>query len=509
MDALLSATGVWKRFGGVAALRGADFSAHSGEIVGLLGANGAGKSTLVKIISGALAADAGDIRINGRRARWSSPRDAIAAGVRMLPQEISIFPDLSVTENIFAGRFPRRRMPIVDRRAAERRCRAALDELGMEVPPGAPMRRLRASEQRLVEIARAVAGEARVLILDEPTASLTTAESERLFAILATLRRRGAGIVYISHYLDEVFEICRRVQVLRDGENAGAFETAAASQDEVLAAMVGAKRVGALYPPRARKPQPDSEIGEAVLEVRGLSVGGEVTDADFSVRAGEIVGVFGLLGSGIAAIGRAVFGALGPRAREFKMPGCAHPAGGPRTAQEGLKAGIGLVAAERKREGILPDLSLRENVTLPFLRKYTARWAVSTRRERERTRAVMAELGIRAQGTEQAAKSLSGGNQQKMCIARWLSGDIQLLVLEEPTRGVDVGARGEIYAKLRELTDGGMAVLLVSSDAEEVAGLADRSIALVRGRVAARFEAPVQAAQLLRAAAGLSHKGAA
>lgn len=508
MDALLSATGVWKRFGGVAALRGADFSARSGEIVGLLGANGAGKSTLVKILSGALAADAGDLRLGARRARWSSPRDAIAAGVRMLPQEISIFPDLSVTENIFAGRFPRRRVPLIDRRAAERQCRAALDELGLDVPPGAPMRRLRASEQRLVEIARAVAGEARVLILDEPTASLTTAESERLFAILAGLRARGAGIVYISHYLDEVFEICRRVQVLRDGENAGEFETAAASQDQVLAAMVGAKRVGALYPPRARKPQPDSESGEAVLEVRGLSAGGEVIDADFSVRAGEIVGVFGLLGSGIAAIGRAVFGALGPRAREFRMPGCAHP-GGPRTPQEGLQAGIGLVAAERKREGILPELSLRENVTLPFLRKYTAGLAVSTRREREQTRAVMTELGIRAPSTEQAAKHLSGGNQQKMCIARWLSGDIRLLVLEEPTRGVDVGARGEIYAKLRALTDGGMAALLVSSDAEEVAGLADRSIALVRGRVAARFEAPVQAAELLRAAAGLAERGAA
>lgn len=506
MDALLSVTGVWKRFGGVAALRGADFSARAGEIVGLLGANGAGKSTLVKIISGALAADAGDIRIHGRRARWSSPREAIAAGVRMLPQEISIFPDLSVTENIFAGRFPRRRLPLIDRRAAARQCRTALDELGLDVPPGAPMRRLRASEQRLVEIARAVAGEARVLILDEPTASLTTAESERLFAILAGLRERGAGIVYISHYLDEVFEICRRVQVLRDGENAGEFETAAASQDQVLAAMVGAKRVGALYPPRARKPQPDSETGQAVLEVRGLSAGGEIIDADFSVRAGEIVGVFGLLGSGIAALGRAVFGALGPRARVFRMPGCA---ASPRTPQEGLKAGIGLVAAERKREGILPELSLRENVTLPFLRKYTAGLAVSTRREREQTRAVMAELGIRALSTEQAAKNLSGGNQQKMCIARWLSGDIRLLVLEEPTRGVDVGARGEIYAKLRALTDSGMAALLVSSDAEEVAGLADRSIALVRGRVAARFEAPVQAAELLRAAAGLAERGAA
>lgn len=508
MDALLSATGVWKRFGGVAALRGADFSARAGEIVGLLGANGAGKSTLVKIISGALAADAGDLRINGRRARWSSPRDAIAAGVRMLPQEISIFPDLSVTENIFAGRFPRRRLgvPLIDRRTAERQCRTALDELGLDVPPGAPMRRLRASEQRLVEIARAVAGEARVLILDEPTASLTTAESERLFAILMALRERGAGIVYISHYLDEVFEICRRVQVLRDGQNAGEFETAAASQDQVLAAMVGAKRVGALYPPRARKPQPDSGPGEAVLEVHGLSAGGEVIDADFSVRAGEIVGVFGLLGSGIAAIGRAVFGALGPRARTFRMPGCA---ASPRTPQEGLKAGIGLVAAERKREGILPELSLRENVTLPFLRKYTAGLAVSKRREREQTRAVMTELGIRAPSTEQAANNLSGGNQQKMCIARWLSGDIRLLVLEEPTRGVDVGARGEIYAKLRALTDGGMAALLVSSDAEEVAGLADRSIALVRGRVAARFEAPVQAAELLRAAAGLADRGAA
>ena len=503
MDTLLSATGVWKRFGGVAALRGVDFSAQSGEIVGLLGANGAGKSTLVKIISGALTADAGDISIGGRRTKWSSPREAIAAGVRMLPQEISVFSDLSVAENIFIGNFPRRSfggLPLADRRKAERCCREALDELGMDVSPNAPMRRLRASEQRLVEIARAVAGEARVLILDEPTASLTTDESERLFAILRRLRERGAGIVYISHYLDEVFRICQRVLVLRDGENAGEFATATASQDNVLTAMVGAKNVGTLYPPRARRP------GENALKVCGLSAKGEVADAEFSVRAGEIFGVFGLLGSGIAAIGRAVFGAMGPSAHEFKMPGFSRP---PRTPQEGLKAGVGFVAAERKREGILPDLSLRENITLPFLRKYTSGMAVSKRREREQTLDVMTELGIRAQGTEQAAKNLSGGNQQKMCIARWLSGDIRLLVLEEPTRGVDVGARGEIYAKLRQLTDNGMAVLLVSSDAEEVAGLADRSIALVRGRVAARFESPVETATLMRAAVVLAEKESA
>ena len=504
MSALLSTTGVWKRFGGVPALRDVDFSAQPGEIVGLLGANGAGKSTLVKIISGALAADAGSIRIGGRRTKWSSPREAIAAGVRMLPQEISVFPDLSVAENIFTGNFPRRNfggLSLADRRMAERRCREALDELGMSASPSTPMRRLRASEQRLVEIARAIVGEARVLILDEPTASLTIAESERLFTILARLRERGAGIVYISHYLDEVFRICQRVSVLRDGENAGEFETATASQDDVLAAMVGKKNVGALYPPRARKP------GKTVLDVRGLSVKDEVVDAEFSVRTGEIYGVFGLLGSGIAAIGRAVFGALGPSAHEFKMShGIFRP---PRTPQDGLAAGVGFVAAERKREGILPDLSLRENITLPFLRKYSSGMVISTRREREKTRDVMGELSIRAQGPEQAAKNLSGGNQQKMCIARWLSGSIRLLVLEEPTRGVDVGARGEIYAKLRELADGGMAALLVSSDAEEVAGLADRSMVLVRGQVATRFESPVEAAALMRAAAGLTEGGVA
>ena len=503
MDALLSADRVWKSFGGAAALRGANFSARSGEIVGLLGANGAGKTTLVKILSGALAADSGDIRMGGRAVRLSSPGDAIAAGVRMLPQEISVFPDLSVAENIFAGNFPRRNLcgfPLADRRTARRRCRAALNRLGMrDVSPDAPMRRLRASERRLVEIARAVADEARVLILDEPTASLTAAESERLFAILARLRERGTGVVYISHYLDEVFRICSRVAVLRDGENAGEFQTDSASQEDALAAMLGTD-AGALYPPRTRAP------GGTVLEIRGLSVKDEVADADFSVRAGEIFGVFGLLGSGIAAVGRAVFGALGPCAREFRMSGASAP---PRSPQEGLASGVGFVAAERKREGILPDLSLRENITLPFLRKFTAGAVVSRRRERAHAREKMRELDIRARGTEQAAKNLSGGNQQKMCLARWLSGDVRLLALEEPTRGVDVGARGEIYAKLRELADGGMAALLVSSDAEEVAGLADRSIVLARGRVAARFEAPADAAALIRAAAGLAERSAA
>lgn len=242
------------------------------------------------------------------------------------------------------------------------------------------------------------------------------------------------------------------------------------------------------------------------MEIRGLSVKDEVADADFSVRAGEIFGVFGLLGSGIAAIGRAIFGALGPCAREFRMPGVSRA---PRAPKEGLMCGVGFVAAERKREGILPDLSLRENITLPFLRKFTVGAAVSRRRERAHARQMMRALDIRARGTEQAAKNLSGGNQQKMCLARWLSGDVRLLVLEEPTRGVDVGARGEIYAKLRELADGGMAALLVSSDAEEVAGLADRSVALSRGRVAARFESPASAAALIRAATGLAERGAA
>lgn len=503
MDELLSADGVWKTFGGAAALRGANFSARSGEIVGLLGANGAGKSTLVKIISGALAADSGDIRIGGQTVRWSSPRDAIAAGVRMLPQEISVFPDLSVAENIFAGNFPRRAwrwFPLADHRAAARRCRAALDELGMrDLSPDAPMRRLRASERRLVEIARAVADDARILILDEPTASLTAAECGRLFAILDRLRARGTGVVYISHYLDEVFRICARVSVLRDGKNAGEFQTDSASQEDALAAMLGAD-AGALYPPRARA------AGETVLEISGLSVKDEVTDVDFSVRAGEIFGVFGLLGSGIAAVGRAVFGALGPCARAFRMSGARRP---PHSPREGLDSGVGFVAAERKREGILPELSLRENITLPFLRKFTAGAVVSRRRERAHAREMMRQLDIRARGTEQAAKNLSGGNQQKMCLARWLSGDVRLLALEEPTRGVDVGARGEIYAKIRELADGGMAALLVSSDAEEVAGLADRSIALARGRVAARFESPTDAAALIRAAAGLAERGAA
>jgi ribose transport system ATP-binding protein len=489
--------GIDKAFGGVRVLRDVSLRVNPGEVVALLGANGAGKSTLMKILTGLIRRDGGEIAIDGAAAKFAGPAGAAAAGVSYLPQEISLMPDMTVAENIAIARLPvRSRFGFrgVDDRAMREAARARLTQLGFPgIDPGAPVSALPIAERRVVEIARALAGDARLLIMDEPTAALTEQEAELIFRIVRRLKETGAAVIYISHYLREVFAIADRIVVLRDGRNAGEFVRDQTDQAEIVEAMLGATG-GELFDARPR-----AASGPPVLSARGLSLDRRLSHIDLDVARGEILGVFGLVGSGVETLGRAIYGALGTKpAGEIRIEGAPYR---PRSPMAGKAAGIGFIAAERKKEGIIAELSLRENLVAAFEERYVRDLFVSRAAEREEAERWIGALGIRASGTEQTIKTLSGGNQQKVCVARWLTGSVKVLILEEPTRGVDVGARRELYGELCKLADEGLALLVLSSDVEEVAGLCDRSLVIDRGRIAGAFPRGAPASALMAATA--------
>jgi ribose transport system ATP-binding protein len=492
----LEMVGIHKAFSGVKVLDDVRFAIGDHEVVALLGANGAGKSTLMKILCGIYMKDQGVIRVDGHAVEIGSPVDAIRAGIRLIPQEISIMPDMTIAENISIGDLPRRRMigvTTVDRQELRARAITLLRRLGLDnIEPDRRMGSLGVPEQRVVEIARALAGRARLLVMDEPTAALSEAEAGILYSVIGALKREGVSIVFISHYLDEVFHLTDRIVVLRDGRVSGVFTTASTTHQETLEAMLG-NRLDDLYPPR----RATAADGPVLLHVEGLGLKDWLDDVSLDVRGGEIVGVFGLVGSGVEKIGRAIFGAE-PRA----VAAAIEIAGTPldrRDPKRSVATGVGFVAAERKAEGIIGILTVRDNTTAPYLRRFVRGLLVDTGAEARQTQHWIEALGIRTRGPEQEVRLLSGGNQQKVCLARWLIGDARVLILEEPTRGVDVGARKEIYAEIRKLADSSIAVLVVSLDSEEVAGIADRSLVLNRGRVVAALPGGSTAHELMEA----------
>jgi ribose transport system ATP-binding protein len=493
----LQINGVTKTFAGVTVLNNVTCAAHAGEVVALLGANGAGKSTLMKILSGVYTLDSGHIHIDGAPAVITSARDAIAAGIRLMPQELSVHPDLSVAENIALGSMPSQWLagiPVVDRAAVNAQAEALLMRLRLgHVAPGRRLGSLPLPEQRIVEIARALAGKARILILDEPTASLGEADAENLFAVIEALKSDGVTIIYISHYLDEVFRLSDRIVVLRDGEVRGQFDTRATNRDDVLTAMLGSQ-LGDLYPGKSASPQ----VATPMLDVKDLVLPGWLDGVSFCVRRGEVFAVFGLIGAGTEKIGRAVHGAEpAARAASIKLNGEEIGLSGPR---DRVRRGIAFVAAERKRQGLIANLSVRFNTTLPYLTRFTRFGIVDDGREQSITQKWIAALQVKTAGPNQEIRLLSGGNQQKICLARWLLGHPKLLILEEPTRGVDLGARRDIYAEIRRLATQGLSILLVSSDAEEIAGLADRILVLEDGRGVAELGPDATAAEVMCAA---------
>jgi ABC-type sugar transport system ATPase subunit len=487
MDTAVELVAVGKRFPGVVALDGVSFAVPAGVCQALCGENGAGKSTVGNLLAGIHAPDAGELRLFGRAVRFARPADARRAGVAMVHQELAFADNLSIAENLCLGRLPRR-WGFLDRRAMEAEARRLLDDVGVDAGPGRsldvrrPVGALTVGEQQLVQIAGAVGEQARVIVFDEPTSSLTRSEAERLFALMDRLKARGVTLLYVTHRMPEIFRLCERVTVLRDGRHVITRDTAGLSETELVRAMIGRD----LEPPAARATVPSER--PVRLEVRRLSSPGRFADVSFQLRAGEILGVGGLMGAGRTEILQALFG-LDPRATgDIEVEGAA--VARPRDPDAARALGLGLVPEDRKRQGLVLGLSARENLTLPLLHDRTVTPAlahagfVQRRSERELAGRLFQQLRLRASAMEAPVAGLSGGNQQKVVLARWLATTPRVLLLDEPTRGVDVGAKAEVHALVRALAAGGTAVLLVSSDLPELLALSHRILVLREGRVA-------------------------
>ncbi len=471
--------GIGKSFPGVRALSDVSLTLRAGEVLVLVGENGAGKSTLMRILAGALQADEGKIYVDGARVRIETPQEAQRLGIGMIYQEFTLVPQLTVPANISLGAEPTR-AGFIDARASGARAQHVLHELGLELPFDVPVSRLSVGQQQLVEIAKALATSARIIVMDEPTAALADREIERLFTIVAHLRAAGTGIIYISHRMEELSRIADRVTVMRDGKVVITRDARDVSSDEIIGAMVG-RRLDAHFP-EVTEPPSDAPIR---LEVRSLERQGAVNGVSFSVRAGEIVGLAGLIGAGRTEILRAIAGADAADRGEVCVDGRLVRSG---RVGEAIAAGIAFITEDRKAQGLVLGMTVRENVTLAHLRDFVDRdLLVDVARERVATARMIDELQIKTPGTEELVRNLSGGTQQKVVIAKWLLGNACVFLLDEPTRGIDVGAKAEIYRLMLELTARGAAIVMVSSDLPEVLGMANRILVVRDGRIAAEF----------------------
>ncbi|MFE3640643.1 sugar ABC transporter ATP-binding protein [Streptomyces sp. NPDC059169] len=476
-DELLRIEGIRKTFPGVVALDGVDFDLRRGEVHVLLGENGAGKSTLIKMLSGAYRPDAGRILVGGEEARIHGAQDSERLGIATIYQEFNLVPDLSVAENIFLGRQPRR-FGLIDRKRMNADASGLLARVGVDVDPRTRVRELGIARLQMVEIAKALSLDARVLIMDEPTAVLTTEEVDKLFRIARTLRDDGVGIVFITHHLEEIAALGDRVTVLRDGRSVDQVP-ASTPEDELVRLMVG-RSIEQQYP---REP---AEAGAPLLKVRGLTRAGTFHDIDFEVRAGEVVGLAGLVGAGRTEVVRAVFGADPYDSGTVEVHGRAVR---PYDVNAALDAGIGLVPEDRKGQGLVLDATVQENLGLVTLSRSTRAGFVDRAGQRRAADRISEQLKVRMAGLHQHVRTLSGGNQQKVVIGKWLLADTKVLVLDEPTRGIDVGAKVEIYQLINELTASGHAVLMISSDLPEVLGMSDRVLVMSQGRIAGELAA--------------------
>jgi D-xylose transport system ATP-binding protein len=484
--ALLEMRAITKTFPGVRALDGVTFDLRAGEIHALVGENGAGKSTLMKILGGVYphGSYGGEVVLDGEARRFASVRDSEAAGVAVIFQELSLIKELSVGENIFLGREPRR-FGVVRWEELYSRAQKLLDDLRLPVEAHTPVGRLGIGQQQLVEIAKALSHEARILVLDEPTAALTETEVETLFHILERLRERGVGMIYISHKLDEVFRMADRITVLRDGRTVGTAPAAEWDEGRVIARMVG-REVGDIFP------VPKHERGEVAFEVKNLTaedpnVPGKllVKDVSFAVRRGEVLGVAGLMGAGRSELLMAVFGAHAGRATgEILVEGRRVSIKSPADA---IRHGLGFVTEDRKRFGLVLDQTILNNMTLAGLTKLSGRFVTDVDAEAAAGSRAMKDLRVKANSVFTIAGTLSGGNQQKVVLAKWLLTNPKILFLDEPTRGIDVGAKQEIYGHINRLAETGLAIVLVSSELPEVLGLSDRVLVLHEGRVTGEF----------------------
>ena len=481
MDTVLRLEGISKRFPGVNALTHIDLSVGKGEIHALLGENGAGKSTLMKILSGIYAPDEGRIVLDGETRQFAGYDDAVASGVSIIFQEFSLIPDLDAVENIYLGREYTNAYGLLNRRQMRREAAILFNRLGIVLDLDAPVRQLSVAQQQFVEIAKALSLNARILILDEPTATLTPAEAEHLFGIMRDLKANGVTMIFISHHLEEIFEICDRITVLRDGHYIGTTDVADTDIDRLVEWMVG-RRLEQAFPP---KPELNTQAPN-VLEATGVQLTEGAPSNSFFLREGEILGFAGLVGSGRSELARAVIGADPAFRKEVVLHGTPTPL---KDTAEALEKGIGLLPESRKTEGLIVDFSIRDNISINNLKKYLGvgpfidRHAEYTGAER-----VMKRVGVKAPGPSSVVGQLSGGNQQKVVIARWLDHHCKVLIFDEPTRGIDVGAKAEIYALMRQLTGDGYSIIFISSELPEIVGLCDRVAVFKQGAIVATLE---------------------
>ncbi len=489
MAHVLSLAHISKGFPGVQALDDVSLDLERGAVTALIGENGAGKSTIVKILTGIHAPDRGVIQVAGRERRFATPRDAWAAGIAAIHQETVMFDELTVQENIFMGHMPGSRL--IDRRAMRERSIELLARINADFAPETPLKRLSVAQKHMVEIARALSHEAAVIIMDEPTASLSRHEIDELFTLVDQLKAEGRAILFISHKFDEIFRVSDRWVCLRDGQKVGEGLTAEVTEPDLVRLMVG-RPIDQVFPKR------DVEIGPVVLEVEGLSNATEFADLSFELRRGEILGLYGLVGAGRSEAMQCVFGLGEPTRGRIAMEGREIR---PRTPAEAIEAGISYVPEDRQEQGVVLPLSIRANITLASLARHVEGWFLSTASERAATRSLGERLAVKAASFEQPVGELSGGNQQKVVIAKWLATRPRVIILDEPTKGIDIGSKAAVHEFIGELVEDGLAVVLISSELPEVMGLADRILVMHEGRIVARFTRGAWSAEAIVAAA--------
>ncbi len=463
---------ITKTFPGVVALNDISLAVQPGQVHAIVGENGAGKSTLMKVLAGVVAPDSGEIALRGHLVQFAGPGDSQQRGISIIYQEFNLLPYLSVAENIFLGREPHKTLGLIDWARMHREARESLARLSVQLDPTTPVANLSVAQQQEVEIAKALSLEANIIVMDEPTAVLAAHEVEHLFDIVKTLKSQGVTVIYISHRLAELYQIADQATVIKDGRVVGAFEMGDVTRADLIRMMVG-------RPLEETFPAADDESGPVVLSVRGLST--EFLDTiNFELRSGEILGLAGLVGAGRTSLARALFGASRITSGDIKVAGKPFNPASPRAA---IRARIALVPEERKTQGLVLDLSIRKNMSLPILARLRRWGLLSKPRERTLVNDAIRDLGVRTPSAEQEVQYLSGGNQQKVVLAKWLNTAPQVLILDEPTRGVDVGAKAEIYGLIREIARKGTGILFISSELPEVLGMSDRIMVMRDGRI--------------------------
>ena len=487
---------VSKSYDGTQALRKVDFSANTGEVHAIVGENGAGKTTLVKIVAGALELDEGEISLNGSTVKLGTPFSAHRLGIRAVYQEFSMIPQITVAENIMIGQMPTRRLKWwVNWNLAYRKAEEILNGIGFTgINVRTTLSRLSVSQQQMVEIAKAVAEKPRILILDEPSAVLTRQELKRLFGLIQMLKEQSTLILYISHRLDEIFEVADRITVLKDGQLVGTVRSKEVNENRLIKMMVG-RDLKEIYPIRSSKPD------EEIFSVRGLSQEDSFSNISFSLARGEILGLFGLVGSGRTQVARCIFGAEQPTSGEIWLKGKVIK---PKSTHAAVKASISLLTEDRKRDGLVMSCSIRDNISLATMKQMSRLGFLNRRLQDNQVRSKVQELNINPPQIERLVRTLSGGNQQKVVLAKWLLSQTKVLILDEPTRGVDVATKVEIYHKIGDLADKGVGILFISSELPEIMGMSDRVLVMREGRLVGEFaKTEYSEESLLAAAAGV------